>query len=125
MSNPLNSLKKNRKPPLFLPGMPNSSLNFTNSFGLNRQNSLLNSIDHENSSSPLSSFRNNYSNRSNNNLNKKLNLNELSSLNSSRVPFKSKSKRTKTNLFLKFFNYLLVFKLMIQIFWMNIQLKWL
>jgi hypothetical protein len=104
MSNPLNSLKKHKKPPLFLPGMPNSSSSLANSFSLNQQNSLLNSIDLENGSSPLSSFRNNYSNRSNNNLNKKLNLNELSSLNSSRVPFKSKSKRKKTNLFLKFFS---------------------
>jgi len=97
MSNPINSLKKHKKPPLYLPGMPHSSLSnqsSNNPFSLNRQNSQLTSLDQENSSSPISSFRNNYSNRNSNILNKKLNLNELSMLNSSRVPFKSNSITT-------------------------------
>jgi len=96
MSNPLMSLKKKKKPPLYLPGMPQLSpaSSQPSPFNLhNPHNNLLSPIDtfNENDSqtarSSISSYNTGYLNRSN--LNKKLLLNE-SSL-SSRVPFKSKS----------------------------------
>ena len=96
MSNPLMSLKKQKKPPLFLPGMPQLSPASSQPSPFNLHNShsniltpidKLNENDNQTARSSVSNYNTGYPAR--NSFNKKLLLNE-SSL-SSRVPFKSKS----------------------------------
>lgn len=98
MSNPLTSLRKQKKPPLYLPEMPQpttsaSTSSMSNSFNNLNSNSILTPVDkfneneNETRSSPLSSFSTSYPLR--NSLSKKLISNEASL--SSRVPFKTKS----------------------------------
>lgn len=93
MSNPLLSLKKQKKPPLYLPEMPGAPTSSSSSFQNNSHGSILTPIDkildsdnEISSRSPISSFNTNYSARNGPNSKK---LNELPL--SSRVPFKTSS----------------------------------